>query len=80
MSLDTSGFTKTLQGQSVLMTITDQHPLLKLANQLPWDVLLLTILTDLKRTEKRWWWVGRPLHVRIHLGLYILRPYQDRGI
>jgi IS5 family transposase len=73
MSLDATGFTDTLQGQSIVIAITDEHPLIKLANQLPWETMLLTVLPDLQCTEKRWWWVGRPLRVRIHLGLYILQ-------
>jgi IS5 family transposase len=73
MSLDATGFTDSIKSQSLVMTITDQHPLLKLGNQLPWEDLLLTILPDVQRTVKRWWWVGRPLRLRIHLGVYILQ-------
>lgn len=35
--------------------------------------MLETLLPDLQRTEKNHWWMGRPLRVRIHLGVYILQ-------
>jgi len=34
-------------------------------------------LPDLQRTEKLRWWVGRPLRVRIHLGIYLLQQLFD---
>lgn len=73
MSLDVDGFHDEIQAGVVSITITDTHPLIKLAKSLPWDDLLVTILPDLKRTEKFIWWVGRPLRVRIHLGIYLLQ-------
>jgi hypothetical protein len=46
---------------------------MKLANKLPWAELLQIIFSDLKQTEKKQWWVGRPLNVRVHLGAYLLQ-------
>lgn len=73
MSLDVSGFEEEVVGAQVIIRITEQHPLVKLANTLPWEDGLAVILPDLQRTEKLWWWVGRPLRVRIHLGIYLLQ-------
>lgn len=73
MSLDTDGFDQPIHGGTVNLTIQEQHPLIKLANALPWPTLLDFILSDLKRTEKQCWWRGRPLRVRIHLGIYLLQ-------
>lgn len=47
MSLDVNGFEKEISGQKVTIEITDNHPLTKLANQLPWQEMLEIILPDL---------------------------------
>lgn len=73
MSLDVEGFDSTIKGISLSLTITDEHPLVKLANRLPWQTMLEKILPDLQRTEKFLWWRGRPLRIRIHLGIYLLQ-------
>ena len=60
-----------------MIKISSDHRLLKLARNLPWDGMLEVILPDLKRTEKKCWWLGRPIRVRIHLGVYILQQMFD---
>jgi len=82
MSLDTEGFSEPIQGGKIVITITPEHRLLKLARHLSWEDMLNAILPDLQRTERKRWWVGRPLRVRIHLGIYILQQMlnlTDRG-
>ncbi len=73
MSLDVDGFTNEIEGGEVTIHVDTNHKLLKLARQLPWDEMLATLLPDLQRTEKACWWMGRPLRVRIHLGVYLLQ-------
>lgn len=73
MSLDVNGFTDEINGGDVIIHVDHDHRLLMLARKLPWDEMLKTILPDLKRTERACWWMGRPLRVRIHLGVYILQ-------
>ena len=73
MSLDVDGFTNEIEGGEVTILVDTNHKLLKLARQLPWDEMLDAILPDLQRTEKGCWWMGRPLYVRIHLGVYLLQ-------
>lgn len=73
MSLDVDGFTNEVNGCEVVIKIDSNHRLLKLARNLPWDAMLDAILPDLQRTDKKHWWMGRPLRVRIHLGVYILQ-------
>jgi len=75
MSLNVDGFQENVRDGMVTITITAHHPLIKLARSLPWDDLLAIILPDLQRTEKLQWWVGRPLRVRIHLGIYLLQQF-----
>ena len=73
MALDLDGFDREVKGSIVSLVIDEKHPLIKLCNALPWQELLEIILPDLKRTSKLLWWVGRPLRVRIHLGIYLLQ-------
>lgn len=73
MALDIDGFDREVKGSIVSLVIDEKHPLIKLCNALPWQELLEMILPDLKRTSKLLWWVGRPLRVRIHLGIYLLQ-------
>ena len=73
MSLDVDGFTNEIYGGEVVIQVDSNHKLLKLARQLPWDDMLEAILPDMQRTEKSYWWLGRPLRVRIHLGVYLLQ-------
>ena len=77
MSLDTSSFDKPINGCEIEMVVTDKHPLIKLGQQLPWDEILSIVLPDLKNTEKKLWWRGRPLQVRMHLSLYLLQQIFD---
>jgi len=73
MSLNTKGFEQITQANEVTIKIDLRHSLIKLAKSLPWDEILQIVLPDLKRTERLAWWVGRPLRIRIHLGIYLLQ-------
>lgn len=77
MSLDVDGFTNEIDGGNVIIRVDKNHRLLKLARQLPWDEMLTLIMPDLQRTDKKFWWMGRPLRVRIHLAVYILQQMFD---
>jgi len=77
MSLNVEGFDQVVQAGSICIEISSQHPLIKLAQKLPWDALLEIMLADLQRTQKLRWWVGRPLRIRIHLGIYLLQQLFD---
>ena len=73
MSLDITGFDKDPTGRIVTIKINDNHPLIKLANRLPWQEMLEIILPELQNTEHNKSWLGRPLKIRIHLGIYLLQ-------
>lgn len=77
MSLDVSGFSEEIIGAHVTVAIDSQHPLIKLANRLPWGEMLELIRHDLEQTEKKCWFRGRPLRVRVHLGVYLLQKQFD---
>ena len=77
MSLDVSGFDKMVTGGAVTIAVADNHRLVKLAQKLPWDEMIKLAIPDLQRTEKKHWWMGRPLRIRIHLGVYVLQQMFD---
>ncbi|STO91754.1 transposase [Fluoribacter dumoffii] len=77
MSLDVGGFDEQVTGDTITITISNEHRLIKLAQKIPWDEMLKLVLPDLKRTDKKRWWMGRPLRIRIHLGAYILQQMFD---
>ncbi len=73
MSLDVGGFSDEVAGRVVSIVVSHEHRLVKPSQKLPWEALLALVLPDLQCTEKKRWWMGRPLLVRIHLGAYILQ-------
>lgn len=77
MALDVEGFDQKVTGGVVSLAVNETHPLIKLCNVLPWQQLLEIILPDLKKTNKLLWWIGRPLRLRIHLGIYLLQKIYD---
>jgi len=77
MSLDVDGFSEIVSGGVVSIVVAPDHRLIKLAQKLPWEEMLELVLSDLQCTDKKHWWMGRPLRVRIHLGIYILQQMFD---
>ena len=78
MSLDLSGKDNGTACQSIKICIPKEHPLVKLANMLPWSALFEIVIPDLKKTTaKGRWWLGRKLIIRIHLAAYILQRLYD---
>ena len=73
MSICQSGVGCNIQAGKILVEVTDNHPLIKLAQSLPWQELVDMILPDLKKTKAGFWWLGRKLMVRTHLGVYLLQ-------
>ena len=73
MSICQSGVACKVQPGEVLVDVNEKHPLVRLSQSLPWQTLVDTILPDLKKTKGGFWWLGRKLRVRIHLGVYLLQ-------
>jgi transposase, IS5 family len=58
----------------VTIDVSPAHPLIQLAQVLPWQALADMVLPDLKRTTAQGkWWLGRKLRLRIHLGALLLQ-------
>lgn len=74
MSIDLSGLNEKVIAKNVLVEVTDRHPLIQLSNTLFWSELSEIALPDLQATtQQKKWWMGRALHLRIHLGVYFLQ-------
>ena len=74
MSIDDSGFNSNITAGKVTINIETTHPLVELANVIDWQKLMNFVLPDLKQTTKKGkWWMGRALHLRVHLGAYLLQ-------
>ncbi len=79
MSICQSGLNSKVIGKTVNVEINRDHPLIQFANTLLWEEMANVVLPDLqKTTTKNQWWVGRPLRLRIHLGIYILQQLLNK--
>jgi hypothetical protein len=74
MSICSSGLDAPCHGQPVTIDVAATHPLIQLAQVIPWPALAELVLPDLKQsTAKGQWWLGRKLKLRIHLGVFLLQ-------
>ena len=74
MSICSSGLSSPGQLQPVTIAVAPAHPLIQLAQVIPWQALAQLVLPDLQHTTaKRKWWIGRKLQLRIHLGAFLLQ-------
>jgi transposase, IS5 family len=74
MSICSSGLDAPCHGQPVTIDVAATHPLIQLAQVIPWPALAELVLPDLKQsTAKGQWWLGRKLKLRIHLGAFLLQ-------
>jgi transposase, IS5 family len=74
MSIGLSGLDTPCCVQPVTIDVSPTHPLIQLAQVIPWQALADMVLPDLKRTTAQGkWWLGRQLKLRIHLGAFLLQ-------
>lgn len=73
MAICLLGLDAKVQPKTLKVTVSEAHPLIKLAQTVPWKQLADIVMPDLKNTPKGLFSVGRKLWVRIHLGVYILQ-------
>jgi len=83
MSICDSGIGVKVCGKKMLIAVLNNHPLVLLSNQLPWEDMFDLVVNDLKNTtSKKQYYRGRKLKVRIHLAAYILQQmynFTDRA-
>lgn len=78
MAICSDGIDTKLSTSCISISICEDHPLITLANSLPWILLSVPVIADLKRTTaKGCWWTGRKIRVRIHLAIYLLQKIYD---
>ena len=84
MSLCLSGMDSTLKKTSINIEVLESNPLIQLGNAIDWKEFGEIVEEDIKKsTSKLFWWVGRKLRLRIHLGVFVLQAIlkqTDRGI
>ena len=74
MTISLEGASAKVDARAVLVAIPDKHPLIELANAIPWKTLMGQCVHDLKcTTPNGCWWTGRKINVRIHLAAYLLQ-------
>jgi len=74
MTISLEGASAKVDAGSVSVIVSEKHPLMVLANSLPWENLMGLCAEDLKKTTKKGcWWTGRKIQVRTHLAAYFLQ-------
>src|SRR5713101_3626914 len=72
MSICSSGLDAPCRVQPVTIEVSPTHPLIQLAQVIPWPALAELVLPDLQQTTaKGKWWLGRKLKLRIQLGAFL---------
>lgn len=78
MSICDSGIGCKLFDSEITIKVPQTHPLILLANELPWEKMLDLIENDLREsTPSKNLHSGRKLKARIHLGAYILQKMHN---
>jgi hypothetical protein len=76
MSIDYNGIKSKLKSTTVTIEISENNPLIQLANIISWDEISKIVIEDLKNTTtKLFWWLGRKLKLRIHLSVFFLQTF-----
>lgn len=83
MSICSQGLDAKSKTISVTTKVNDSDPLVRLSNAIDFQHLATLVKPDLMKTPKGFWWLGRKLFLRTHLGVLILQSLfkqTDRGI
>ena len=79
MSLAQDGIKSKIKMHTAIIKVGENHPLVLLANALPWEGLSELVCADLRKTTtKGFWMVGRKLYVRVHLAILILQALKKK--
>jgi len=80
MGLCLSGINQKLKATTMEIHVSESHPLIRVANALDWKEMADLISPDLKKsTLKFFWWFGRKIYVRTHLGILALQCLLETG-
>jgi len=78
MSICESGLDSKVESRSITIEVKENHPLVHLAQEIPWRLLFALVFPDLKKTAKGMFWTGRKLYVRTHIAVYLLQKMTDK--
>lgn len=79
MSFCHSGIASHIESTEISVFVSQHHPLIKLANAIPWGEVCIIVAKDLIfSTSRLRWFLGRKLKLRIHLGVYFLQVLTDK--
>ncbi len=74
MSFSNQGLDAKLKSATVNTVVSNQNPLIQLANLIDWQEMAAIVLPDLQSTTaKGFWFLGRRLYLRVHLAAMILQ-------
>jgi hypothetical protein len=79
MSISQDGLNAKSTPISVTLLVQDSEPFIKLSNTLDFKHLAELVMPELQKTQKGFWWLGRKLYLRIHLGVLILQCLLKRS-
>lgn len=78
MSICLSGLKAKAKPIAITVKPSANHPLLKLAQVMPWALLAEMVMPDLMATTAKGFFnLGRKLKLRVHLGVYLLQQMQN---
>ena len=73
MSIKQDGLLIKSKSINVSIFVDKNDKLITLSNHLDWESIFNIVLPNLKKTAKGFWWLGRSLFVRTHLGVMVLQ-------
>lgn len=78
MSICESGLDSKVESRPITIEVNEAHPLVRLAQVIPWRLLFLLAFSDLKKTAKGMFWLGRKLKVRTHIAIFLLQKMTNK--
>ncbi len=78
MTICYQGLKEKTEATAVVVSIQKNHPLIRLAQKIPWSELAEIVTPDLQKTEKGLYGTGRKLYLRNHLGALLLQKMFDK--
>lgn len=79
MSISRLGLNDKTETSAITIFPSSNHPLIKIAQIIPWGEMGEIVIADLKKTTKKGFLnLGNKLYLRVHLALYLLQKITDK--
>jgi IS5 family transposase len=79
MSISHEGLHGKAKTTSITLSVLATDMLIKLCNTLDFNHIAQLTMTDVQKTKRGFWWLGRKLYLRIHLSVLILQCLLKRS-